>query len=74
MKCIGLEDEADALSLLSSDSTDEEISQCYDKLALNNDYDADMSYSEVAKRLTCLFKVPDITEYKGRYFEKSLIY
>lgn len=35
---------------------------------------ADMSYSEVAKRLTCLFKVPDITEYKGRYFEKSLIH
>ena len=35
---------------------------------------ADMSYSEVAKRLTCLFKVPDIKEYKGKYFEKSLIH
>lgn len=35
---------------------------------------ADMSCSEVARRITCLFKVPDIKEYKGRYYEKSLIH
>lgn len=39
LRSIGLENEADALSLLSGDSTDEELSECYDKLALNNDYD-----------------------------------
>ena len=35
---------------------------------------ADASCSEVARRLTCLFKVPDIKEYKGKYYEKSLIH
>ena len=35
---------------------------------------ADVSCSEVAKRLTCLFKAPDIKEYKGKYYEKSLIH
>ena len=39
LKSIGLETEAEALSSLSGESTDEELSQCYDKLAINNDYD-----------------------------------
>ncbi len=35
---------------------------------------ADMTCSEVARRMTCLFKVPDIKEYQGKYYEKSLIH
>ena len=37
---IGIESEADVLSAISSESTDEELSRYYDELALNNDYDA----------------------------------
>jgi len=40
LRSIGLESEASALSSLSNESTAEEISKCYEKLALNNDYDA----------------------------------
>lgn len=40
LRSIGINSEATELSLLSSESTDEEISQCYEKLSLNNDYDA----------------------------------
>lgn len=40
LRNIGLESEATALASLSNESTDEESSQCYEKLALNNDYDA----------------------------------
>lgn len=32
------------------------------------------NYSEVAKRLTCLFKNPSLIEYKNAYFEESLIH
>lgn len=32
------------------------------------------SCSEVARRFTCLFEVPDIVEYKKKYFEQSLIH
>ena len=35
---------------------------------------SDMSSSEVARRFTCLFRTPEITEYKGRYYEKNLIH
>lgn len=35
---------------------------------------ADPFYSEVAKRLTCLFKEPSIAEINNIYFEKSLIH
>lgn len=31
-------------------------------------------YSEIAKRLTCLFKMPSIAEIENVYFEKSLIH
>ena len=37
---IGIDSEAEVLSSLSSESTDEDLSECYDRLALNNDYDA----------------------------------
>lgn len=40
LRSMGLESEAAALSTLTSESTDEESSRCYDKLELNNDYDA----------------------------------
>lgn len=31
-------------------------------------------FSEVARRFTCLFEVPNIVEHKQRYYEKSLIH
>ena len=40
LRSIGIESEADVLSAISSESTDEELSRYYDELALNNDYDA----------------------------------
>lgn len=33
-----------------------------------------MSYSEVARRFTCLFEAPDIVEHKQKYYEQSLIH
>ena len=39
-RSIGIDSEAEVLSSLSSESTDEDLSECYDRLALNNDYDA----------------------------------
>lgn len=39
LKDVGLMEEAEALSLLNSDSTDEDIESVYSKLAINNDYD-----------------------------------
>lgn len=35
---------------------------------------ASVSFSEVARRFTCLFKAPEIVEYKQRYYEQSLIH
>lgn len=35
---------------------------------------ASSAYSDVARRFTCLFDAPDITEYKERYYEQSLIH
>ena len=40
LRSIGIDSEAEVLSSLSSESTDEDLSDCYDRLALNNDYDA----------------------------------
>ena len=40
LRSIGIESEAVILSLITGESTDEELSECYDRLALNNDYDA----------------------------------
>ena len=37
------------------------------------DYSSD-SCSEVARRFTCLFEVPNIVEYKKKYYEQSLIH
>ena len=31
-------------------------------------------YSDVARRFTCLFAAPEITEYRSRYFEQALIH
>lgn len=35
---------------------------------------ASVSYSEVARRFTCLFEAPNIVEYKQKYYEQSLIH
>ncbi len=40
LRSMGIDSEADILSSLTVDSTNEEANQCYDKLALNNDYDS----------------------------------
>ena len=40
LRNIGIESEAEILSSITDESTDEELSDCYDRLALNNDYDA----------------------------------
>ena len=40
LKSIGLQTEADELAILTNESTDEELNQCYEKLAINNDYEA----------------------------------
>lgn len=37
------------------------------------DYSA-MSYSEVARRFTCLFNAPDIVEFRSKYYEQALIH
>lgn len=39
LKNIGLFEEAEALSLLNENSSDKDIERCYQKLALNNNYD-----------------------------------
>jgi len=39
LKDIGLFEEAEALSLLNENSSDKDIERCYQKLALNNNYD-----------------------------------
>ena len=39
LRSIGIESEAEILSSITGESTDEELSDCYDRLALNNDYD-----------------------------------
>ena len=39
LKDVGLMEEAEALLLLNSDSTDVDIGSVYSKLAINNDYD-----------------------------------
>ena len=40
LRNIGIESEAEILSSITDESTDEELSDCYDRLALNNNYDA----------------------------------
>lgn len=40
LRSIGIESEAEILSSITGESTDEELSDCYDRLALNNDYDS----------------------------------
>ena len=40
LRSIGIESEAEFLSSITGESTDEELRDCYDRLALNNDYDA----------------------------------
>ena len=35
---------------------------------------ASVSYSEAARRFTCLFEAPDIVEYKQKYYEQALIH
>ena len=40
LKDVGLMEEAEALLLLNSDSTDVDIGSVYSKLAINNNYDA----------------------------------
>ena len=40
LRNIGIESEAEILSSITDESTDEELSDCYDRLALNNKYDA----------------------------------
>lgn len=40
LRIIGIESEAEILSSITDESTDEELSDCYDRLALNNNYDA----------------------------------
>lgn len=40
LRNIGIESEAEILSSITDESTDEELSDCYDRLALKNNYDA----------------------------------
>ncbi len=40
LRSIGIDSESEILSSITGESTDEELSECYDRLALNNDYDA----------------------------------